>query len=69
MAAEKVKPRSKGRRRSCRQKRKYVSENQAWAGIRGQAWNRPEGVTARLRPYKCPCCTGWHLTSQRPEEA
>lgn len=48
-------------RRSCRAKRRFENQPAAEAAIKADAWKVEDGVT--LRTYKCPCCPGWHLTS------
>lgn len=45
-------PGSIDRYQMCTRKRRYRTEDQARAVNKGQ------------RPYKCPHCQGWHLTSK-----
>ncbi|MCP2339565.1 hypothetical protein [Actinomadura rupiterrae] len=31
-----------------------------------QRQGRPDRDKTEIRAYRCPTCSGWHLTSQRP---
>lgn len=48
------------RAKACAEKVRYPSE--AAARAVGQASIRRVGGLARLWPYACPVCRGWHLT-------
>ena len=52
-------PRTRGAQKlsACEGKRQYTSEQEA----RTIATRFGATVGARLRPYRCLCCRGWHI--------
>jgi hypothetical protein len=45
-------------RKSCRTKKKYTEEN---IKVRVKYLNK---IGVPVKPYLCPMCKGWHITSQ-----
>lgn len=54
-------------RDNCRRKVRFTSDAAAQAAL--QRINPAKKSGKPLRVYKCPVCSGWHLTSQRSRYA
>lgn len=50
-------------RRSCLEKRKFASKNEARDRAARYLTLEPEWKP--MRPYRCALCHGWHLTTQQ----
>ena len=51
---------------TCKQKHTYISGKSATAAKKRR--NKAAGINY-LRSYKCDNCYGWHVTSQKKDEA
>jgi hypothetical protein len=51
----------------CKQKVRFSSQAAAQAAL--QRINPSKKSGKPIRTYKCPVCSGWHLTSQRSRQA
>jgi len=50
--------------KGCKSKRPFNTKKGAKLGAK--RWRKIKGT--RLRPYDCPHCDKWHLTSQKPSK-
>lgn len=50
-------------KRTCRGKRRYHDHAEAIGALR-RIQRRSARTRIPKRPYYCPACNGWHLTSQ-----